>query len=195
MIEQPVTDVVERAGLSDLLIGFKYALASGSTAIALEADWKAPLGYNRDLFPALGNGRQEAIGLVHLGREMGGLGAFLQLAGGYRALLERSVSDTVPKDEVLFGADLGWWIGPSLLLSGSYRGRIESSDAASPTTAHLVGPQILYRVDEHLDVFAGSMHTAKGENVLHIDEYYVGIATKKTALGALKGFLGGMKRP
>ena len=117
----------------------------------------------------------------------------MQLAGGYRALIERSDDPTLPKDQILLGADLGWWtVAPAL---GSYRGRMESTDAALPVTVHLVGPQLLYRVDEYLDVFAGSLHTAKGENVLHIDEFHVGIATKKTALGALRGFLGGMKRP
>ena len=184
-----------RTGLSDLMVGFNWGILSGSTALALEADWKAPLGYNRRVSTPLGNGRQEAIGILHFGRELPGLGAFVQLQGGYRALLERSDDPALPKDQTLLGADLGWWVGPSLLLSGTYRGRMESNDAAFPVTAHRVGPQVLYRVDEHLDVFAGSLHTAKGENVMHIDEFYAGIATKKTALGALQGFLGGMKRP
>ncbi len=182
-----------RTGLSDLLVGFKYALATGSTALSLEADWKAPLGYNKDLVPALGNGQQEAIGLVHLGRTFEGLDAFVQLAGGYRYQLERYVDTEHPKDNILLGADLGWWVSRSVLLSGTYRGRMESNEATLPVTAHLVGPQVLYRVDEYLDVFAGSMHTASGKNVLHVDQFYAGVATKRTGLGRLQGFLGGTK--
>jgi len=184
-----------RAGLSDLLVGFKYAIMTGSTALALEADWKAPMGYNKRLVPALGNGRQEGIGLVHLGTAFEGLGAFVQLAGGYRAQLEPSVDPALPKDEILAGADLGWWLSRTLLLSGSYRGRIEAKEALRPVTQHLVGPQLRYRVDDHLDVFAGSMHTASGKNVLHVDQFYAGIATKKTGLGRLQGFLGSTKGP
>ena len=184
-----------RAGLSDLLVGFKYALATGSTALSLEADWKAPLGYNKRLVPALGNGQQEAIGRVHLGRTFEGLGAFVQLAGGYRAQLERYDDPEHPQDNILLGADLGWWVSRSVLVSGSYRGRMESNQATTPATAHLVGPQVLYRVDQYLDVFAGSMHTASGKNVLHVDQFYAGVATKRTGLGRLQGFLGGTKGP
>ena len=184
-----------RAGLSDLLVGFKYALATGSTALSLEADWKAPLGYNKRLVPALGNGQQEAIGLVHLGHTFEGLGAFVQLAGGYLTQLERYDDPGHPKDNILLGADLGWWVSRSVLLSGTYRGRMESNQATTPATAHLVGPQVRYRVDEYLDVFAGSLHTASGKNVLHVDQFYAGVATKKTGLGRLQGFLGGTKGP
>ena len=60
---------------------------------------------------------------------------------------------------------------------------------------HEVGPQLLYRVDDNLDAFAGSLHTASGKNVIHTDQYYVGVAVKRTRLDRLQGFLGGTKRP
>ena len=182
-------------GLSDLLVGFKYALKTGPTALALEADWKAPLGYNPRLVPPLGNGRQEALGLVHFGTTLEGIGAFVQLTGGYLAQLEPSDDPALPQDNIVLGADLGWWMSRTVLVSGTYRGRIESDQATRSSTEHRVGPQLLYRVDDYLDIFAGSLHTASGKNVLHVDQFYAGITTKKTGLGRLQGFLGGTKGP
>ena len=184
-----------QTGLSDLVTGFKLELLGGATALALTADWKAPLGYNHRLFPALGNGFQEGIGQLELGTEIRPLQAFVQAAGGYRAILDAPDDPRLQKDEVLASADVGWWLSPSLLISGSYRGRFESSDAALPETVHEVGPQLLYRVDDNLDAFAGSLHTASGKNVIHTDQYYVGVAVKRTRLDRLQGFLGGTKRP
>ena len=57
----------------------------------------------------------------------------------------------------------------------------------------LAGPRVTYRVDERMDVFAGSWHTAGGRNVLHYDLYYCGIAWKNTSLDRLAGALGGTK--
>jgi len=184
-----------QTGFSDLVAGFKLRLIGGATAVALTADWKAPLGYNRRLTPALGDGRQEAVGQLEIGTELRPLDAFVQIAGGYLAQLERSDDPALPKDQVIASADVGWWLRPSLLIAGSYRGRIESSDATRPQKSHRVGPQILYRVDGNLDIFAGSLHTAAGENTLHIDQYYVGVAVKKTRLNRLQGFLGGAGNP
>ena len=131
------------------------------------------------MFPALGNGFQEGIGQLELGTEIRPLQAFVQVAGGYRAILDAPDDPRLQKDEVLASADVGWWPSPSLLISGSYRGRFESSDAALPETVHEVGPQLLYRVDDNLDAFAGSLHTASGKNVIHTDQYYVGVAVKR----------------
>jgi hypothetical protein len=52
---------------------------------------------------------------------------------------------------------------------------------------------VTYRVDERMDVFAGSWHTPRGRNVLHHDLYYCGIAWKHTGLDRLAGALGGTK--
>jgi hypothetical protein len=57
-------------------------------------------------------------------------------------------------------------------------------------TQTIVGPRFTYRVDERMDVFGGSWHTANGENVLHENYYYFGIAWKHTSLDRLAGALG-----
>src|ERR1044072_5861902 len=191
---EPAPDFPQ-TGLGDLVTGFKFKLLGGATAAALDASWKAPLGYNRHLFPALGNGFQEGIGALELGTEIRPLQAFVQVAGGYRLILDAPDDSLVQKDEVLASADVGWWLRPSLLLSGSYVARFESHDAKFPETVHQAGPQLLYRVDDNLDIFVGSLHTASGKNAVHIDRYYVGVAVKKTRFDRLKGFLGGTKLP
>jgi hypothetical protein len=203
-------------GLSDLVVGVKYRIMNG---LSLEADWKAPLGYNRSLYPALldsaetggshapqghtralyypgfGDGRQDIAGMLQFGTAIRPLQAFFEVGGGYRKRIDGFKGDLEPQDEVLASADLGWWIGHSVMLAGNYLGRFESSSARFPVKEHRVGPEILYRVDDGIDVFAGSFHTASGENVLHTDQYYVGVAAKKSGLDRLKGFLGSTKRP
>jgi hypothetical protein len=184
-----------QSGLSDLSLGLRYGIVTGETAVAIEAIWRTPLGYHRDFVPPLGDGRQDGIALLHAGTTIPAIQGFVQAAGGYRARLD-GYEDTDPaKDEVVASADFGFWVGPSLMISGSYRGRFESSDADLPLVEHRVGPRITYRVDDFFDVIAGSSHTAAGENTLHVNEYFVGFATKRTQLDRLKGFLGSKRRP
>jgi hypothetical protein len=193
--QEPGTEGMTQTGLSDLLLGVRYGLMSGPTAMSLEAAWQAPMGYHREFQPPLGDGRQSAIVMLHAGATLPGLNGFVQAAGGYRARID-GFADTDPvQNDVLASADMGFWIGNSLMFAGSYRGRIESSDADLPATEHLVGPRITYRVDDFLDVFAGSMHTFSAENALHQNQYLVGFATKRTQLDRLKGFLGSKRRP
>ena len=186
-----------RTGLSDLLVGFNVRLIDGTTALSLEADWKAPLGYNADLLNPLGNGHQEAFGALNLGITIPAIQGFVQAAGGYRAVIDSHDQPDDPNNNTLASADGGVWLGSSVLLSGAYRGQFEAEDAQSTipaSTEHLAGPQVLYRVDDFLDVFAGSLHTVSGKNVLHRDVYYVGITTHKTHYDRLRGFVGSKKR-
>ncbi len=106
-------------------------------------------------------------------------------------------------------AELGIWVRPQLLVSGAFRGEWSTYQggaydrlAAPVTTANgpelsvrrfLAGPRLTYRVDERMDVFAGSWHTPGGRNALHLDQYYCGIAWKHTGLDRLAGALGGTK--
>lgn len=106
-------------------------------------------------------------------------------------------------------AELGIWLRPHLLVSGEFQGewtmyeggaydRIEGpatlNDAAELSVRRwLAGPRVTYRVDDRMDVFAGSWHTPKGRNALHYDQYYCGIAWKNSGLDRLAGALGGTK--
>jgi hypothetical protein len=180
-----------QTGLADINLGLRLKLIGGATAVAVQADWTAPLGYDRDAFPALGSGQQDATGRLLFGTALLGRG-FIDVASGYRYRFES------PLDELLISGDLGVWIGPSFLAAGHYAYTKSVGTATVPEQeieTHLAGPQLTYRVDDRLDVFAGSTHTASARNALHADRYYVGVALKRTALGPLQGFLGGKRRP
>ena len=206
-------------GFGDGLFGLKYNLANGNTAMALQLDWRPPLGYQRDLGltaadsldcgdadgdgdsldtncarqvgnARLGEGVQDVTLALHVGTTFGS--GFFQAAGGYRYRFED------PDDQIAVTGDAGWWFGRSLLLAGNYVGDFASANPERVTdkvSSQRVGPRIVYRVDPNLDVFAGSLHTLMANNALHLDSYYVGIAFRETSLNRLQGFLGGAPSP
>lgn len=212
-----------RTGFSDLRLGVRQRLMGGAgSAIALEAAWKAPLGYDRTVRltvaqrayvdalhpglgpadsanaarqaapPRLGEGQQDLEGRLHVGLAMPGMRGFLQFAGGYRYRFEE------PEDEILAGAAIGFWLTERLLLSGHYDGRLAlgaDEPDADAYTEHLAGPRLTVRVDDRCDVIAGSLHTPAGENVPHKDLVYVGFVLKQTGYDRYQGFVGGTRRP
>jgi len=179
-------------GLSDLLLGARFRMLDGPTALSVETSWKAPLGYERDATPSLGNGQQDLLGGIHFGTEIEALSGFVELSWTYRYRFE------APPDEMTHAADLGFWLGPSLLVEGKYRGVYSVGAAEFPFEDfdyHVFGPRLTYRLDDRLDVFAGSSHLLWGSNVSQTHQYYVGMAVKQTRLNRLQGFLGGKRRP
>ena len=194
-------------GLSDLLLGLRFKIMEGPPAMAVEASWEAPMGYNAKLSDGLGDGYQAVAGTLAAGAALGSR-IFVQGSGGYRY---RFFDDPLKSEEpaakpaillrrqrqILASADAGMWIGSSLLVAGRYQGVVTVAHGGrSPeVNVHRAGPAAIYRVDDHLDVFAGSMHTASAKNALHTDEFYVGVAYKQTRLNRLQGFLGGKREP
>ena len=227
-------------GLQDLTIGLRRSLHQGSSALALEFDWKTPLGYGqrdlpadpvagtparpRSLFsdPFYGSGFQQLSASLLCGTPLGKRG-FLQLAAGsgYRflSLLPKDSTATgtyllnaelaqIPVNKVsyaaeahsipfLASADLGWWITRTILVGGRYSGMstLAHGDSVLAQTIHLMGPYVLLRVDDRLDLVAGSWSTAMAKNALHYDQFYVALTFKQTKLNRLQGFLGGTKAP
>ena len=82
-------------GLEDFLLGFRYGIHQGRTALAAELDWQAPLGYSRDssLFarPQHGGGLEQLSLSLLLGTPLAKRG-FLQLGAGYEYFSTRDVS-------------------------------------------------------------------------------------------------------
>lgn len=205
-------------GLSDLTVGFRIKLSQKRSALSLDLGWKAPLGYARDFAirdlqgrkytveylpgdsskpavaqypPTRGEGQQDLFATLNYGQPIGKLG-FVDLSGGYRYRFE------APADQIVLRADLGLWMGSRLLVGGRYSGDIAAGDGDTPGdefTRHLVGPILLLRVDDKCDVFAGSYHTAAGENVLHVDGFYAGMAFKVSTIDRLQGWMGSARRP
>ena len=99
-------------------------------------------------------------------------------------------------------ASLGWWLYPNLLVSGFFQGEWLTSQSENydrhlsydlDPTRMLIGPRLTWRVDDRMDVLAGSWHVLRGENVLHYDEYYFGIAWRQSSLSRYAGAYGGTK--
>jgi hypothetical protein len=59
----------------------------------------------------------------------------------------------------------------------------------------LAGLALTWRVDDRLDLTAGTWSTAMAKNSLHYDQVYVALTLKQTKLNRLQGFLGGTKAP
>jgi hypothetical protein len=213
-------------GFQDALVGVRFGLVEGRTPVALELAWVVPMGYNRNLDTLglqLGEGLQQLSLELHVGTSLRGRGFFQASAGrGLRylgargllrafqsslyfvrrepdaALLSRPESERWAwSDLVLASADLGIWLGPSLLAAGRYRGTVTGAHGplAPDVDVHVAGPLVLYRLDDRLDVFAGSWSTASGRNTLHFDQVYVGLAFHRTKLNRLQGYLGGKQAP
>jgi len=206
-------------GLQDVLLGVRYGLVQGRSAVALQLDWQAPLGYSRHT-SLLGDGLQQfslsalvGTGLGRFGFVQGGAGMgyrFLSFDQGVQTAINQAFwsgqsGTLLPEDQlaeqwsrpIVASADLGLWIRPSLLLGGRYAGSMASSSGEGfpERTVHLAGPLLLWRVDERLDLSAGSWSTALAKNALHYDQVYVTLTFKQTRLNRLQGFLGGNKAP
>jgi hypothetical protein len=177
-------------GFGDLRLGARVRILDGSTGLSVQGEWKAPLGYQHTQSPKLGDGQQDFVGMLNLGTGFRALNAFLEVRGGYRYRMEE------PGDRIELAADLGFWILESLLLEGRYAGFSSSeADFFPESEAHVAGPRVTYRVDDRLDVFAGSSHVVDGVNVAATNSYYAGVAFKQTRLNRLQGFLGGKRGP
>ena len=202
-----------QTGLSEVELGLHWRVVNGPRAVAVEADWTGPAGYDRQLSRALGDGRQQFSGRLALGGAIGSRG-WIDLAGGgsYR-FHTFSPDDIASADPRLatniyydVGAQGGFWLSRTLFLGGRYRGRMLSTTSAKagagvhqvgPMTLtgddqldqslHLAGPMLLYRVDDRLDLAAGSYSTAAGRNTLHFDEFYVTLAFKQSKLKRNQG--------
>ncbi|HEY2956164.1 MAG TPA: hypothetical protein VGK89_13040 [Candidatus Eisenbacteria bacterium] len=210
-------------GISDIQLGLRFQMADGPTAAALELDYFGPAGYNRKYLltpsqvawadttlcrglgeadsancvrqiapPRLGAGQQELVAAIHWGVSLKKLNGFLQVSHGYRHRGKELAG------QALLSADLGFWLRPALLVAGRYRGAIDVGRGltrADDVEEHLAGPMVVYRLDDHMDVFASSLHTAIARNALHADRFYVGVVFRQTGLNRLQGYLGGTRRP
>jgi hypothetical protein len=193
-------------GLEDVRLGLRLGLLQGPTAVAAELDWQAPLGYSRksSLFADSlhGDGLQQASFWLLFGSPIAKRG-FVQLGTGLGYRYSTSDDNRDPavagsaaemrSTPFLASADLGLWLTPSLLLCGRYSGMATLSHGAlaPDRAAHLAGPALVWRVDDRLDLTAGSWSTVMGKRTLHYDQAYVALTLKQTKLSPLQGFLGG----
>src|SRR5262249_13385627 len=124
-------------GFQDVLLGLRYNLLNGVKAVAIEIDWNAPAGYNRNLDSLglhLGDGLQELSAGLGLGTAVMGRG-FVQgsIGYGYRYLGlgkrdagpvvagDRKIAKYTWADQLIASGDLALWVRPSLLVGARYR--------------------------------------------------------------------------
>lgn len=201
-------------GLSDALFGLRYALVHGSRAAALQVEWKAPLSYERRRVfattqdasfaltandanierqvarPGLGDGQNDVTSTLQIGTSIPR--GFLQIAGGYRYRFD------APGDQMVADADLGLWVRSNVMLAGRYQGQIALEDGERATEdpdRHLAGPMLVVRIDDRMDVIAGSLHTVAATNALHTDQVFFGVAFRQNKLNRRQGFLGTAASP
>lgn len=129
--------------------------------------------------------------------------AFWTAGGEYRyRFLEFLSTGGSTRNARFFGANasLGWWANHSLLVSGLFAGEWATSQSANydrdlardlEPMRLLAGPRFTWRVDDRMDVIAGSWHVASGQNVVHYDQYYFGIAWRQSSLSRYAGAYGG----
>ena len=220
-------------GFADAQLGVRYRISNGPSAAAVQLDWKPPLSYDRDLRltredsllagdtngdgdslnmfiarqlsrPILGDGQNDLTLSLHLGTALSKIRGFVQVDAGYRYRFED------PRDQLVGGADLGFWLARSIMVAGRYKGNytLETSglspvsekygagtDPNERFVRHRAGPMLIYRVDDRLDLIASTLHTFTAKNVLHTDEVFVGIAFRHATLNRYQGFLGNLKEP
>ena len=179
-------------GFGDFDFGFKYKLMDGATALAIEAGIIVPLGYQTTTLAPLGSGEQLWRGRVWYGKTFPGLNAFLETSVSYLSPFKSG------REQARAQVQAGAWVGSSVLLLGHYEYAQllgGSSLASDDVRIQTVGPELRYRIDDKLDVFAGSQHIASGRGVLHSDGYYVGMAFRKSKHNRLQGLLGNKTQP
>ena len=100
-------------------------------------------------------------------------------------------------DRLAASADAAFWVSRSVLAGARYRGFVTLSrgQLTPDINLHQMGPMVLYRVDDRLDVYAGSWIATAGRNTSRANEAYAGLAFHKTKLNRLQGFLGGKQGP
>ena len=166
----------------------------------------APLAFDSSTF--FSTGLQSLAVSLDVGGAIGG-NAYWTAGGGYRTrylTIGARGDDDRFADFYSASADVGFWVSREVLLTGQFRGEWQAREGAAydrlvtgpelQTKQLLAGMRLTYRVDDKMDVFAGSWHCPEGgENVLHHDYFYAGIAWKNTSLHRLAGYLGGTKAP
>ena len=223
----PLVSATERSGgasytstgFSDLSLGLRYGLLRAATPVTLSLDWTLPLGYNRTL-SLIGEGLQQVTGSLDAGSAIG-TRALVQgsIGWGQRFLsisrktgaagTEASEPSRRWADIVTMAADAGMWLRPRLMVGGRYQGIVTTTtgDGEPKRKLQLAGPFLLLRVDDHLDVQAGSWSGFSGRYevapdgsapvppALHYDQVYVAAIFRQARSNRLQGTLGVTRQP
>ncbi len=200
-------------GISDLALGLRLGMRRGQVPMTVSIDWMAPAGYNRAQ-SLLGEGLQQLTSAIDIGWAFSPRG-FVQgsIAGGerYLSLSQKPLTESARRRATigLASADAGWWLRPALLLGGRYQGYVTTSTGIGEPTRnlHVAGPFALLRVNETLDLQAGTWSGFSGKyepagngatplpRALHYDQVYVAAMFRQIRTTRLLGQLGVTRQP
>jgi hypothetical protein len=190
--ERTTGTVETTTGLSDLVMALRVRLRGGSPGLLFDFGWKAPLGYEKDLPPTLGNGRQEGFATFHAGLSVPWIAGFAQVSRGFRFISEDNVLMTTSS------ADVAGWVGERVRIGARYEDFYSfssSSAIAASSRGYAVGPVVILDVDDHIALNLGGLHQWAGRNETCDESVYVAVSFKQSKLNRLQGFLGTSKRP
>ena len=174
------------SGLSDLRLGLRVRLRGDAPGIVLDAGWQAPLGYDKNVFPRLGDGRQKGYVDLNAGLHLPGFPAFVQASRGFLFVSEDGVLVTRTS------ADLAGWLTSNLLLGARYFDVVawNTADTDFDGSRYAAGPVLVLRMDDHIDLSIGAFRDFAGRSTRESTEFYVALGMKQTKLGPYQGFLG-----
>lgn len=180
------------SGISDVTVGLRVRLRDDAPGLILDLGWRAPLGYDKNVFPSLGDGRQKLYTSINGGVKLPGLPGFAQASRGILFVSE---------DGVVFSqttADAAVWLGPNVLFGGRYADQVawnSASEVRPLPTLYAAGPVMVVRIDDRMDLSVAAMRRLYGRNSLEGTQITVALGMKQTKLGPLQGFLGVKKHP
>lgn len=175
------------SGLSDLRLGLRVRLRDDAPGLVLEGGWRAPLGYDKNVFPRLGDGRQKAWGSLHGGLRLPFAPGFVQASRGFLFVSEEGTLYSTTS------VDAGLWFGSNVLLAGRYADQLgwnATQEGQTLETFYAAGPLLMVRIDDHLDLSMGAMRRLAGRNTLEGTQIYVALGMKQSKLTPMQGFLG-----
>lgn len=180
------------SGLSDMLLGLRLRLRDDNPGFILDGGWQAPLGYNKNVGPSLGDGRHKLWTELHAGTRLPLISGFVQASRGFFFISE---------DGELYGyttVQAATWIGTRVLFGGHYGDFVPINSANEVSrlgTSYRAGPVLLFRVDDRLDISISGSRALFGRNSLETTQFQVALGFKQTKLNPLQGFLGTLQKP
>ena len=179
-------------GLADARLGLRMRLRDDNPGFLLDLTWIAPLGYNKNLAPRLGDGRQKLSGALNAGTRLPFVPGFVQGSRGVYFISE---------DGLLYSrtsVDAGVWLTRRILLAGHYGDFVPINSAVEISnlgSSYDAGAALLFRVDERLDISIGMTRDLFGRNSLETTQFQVALGFKQTKLNPMQGFLGTLQKP
>lgn len=150
-------------GLTDVFLGSRIRILEEPVAIAINAGFKIPTGYNPRFEPVIGDRQLDMELGLNLGYEFYPLEAYVQAAAGYRlrtgfdkdhVLVQQNPGTIGPADQLLFSAESGIWLTDQLFASLNLAGEValNASDTRLAQSEIHLRPLLAWRLFPAMDL-------------------------------------------